>query len=283
MDVPAYPTFADWYREGPCAPFVQSAKSVGGVLNLFGSVQPQSEVIYPAMPDLVVHQALTAGTHIDCDIGGGRFKAIMELGACVVAAPNYSIRSTVPTIHEIRSFAFPMSHWQSALDEASDGKISFESLRIYCGAFATPVIQGKLRRLWSLSEDEGAPSRLLARAAGFEIIAELCQLGGTKLSAPSGGLATWAERRCIELMKARLAEDISLDDRATEARLSSFHFARMFKVSLGVPPRIYLTQLRIERACELLEKTGLSVRGQNKSSPKSYAKDERNENLRGVP
>ncbi|MGV1110464.1 helix-turn-helix domain-containing protein, partial [Xanthomonas translucens pv. undulosa] len=33
----------------------------------------------------------------------------------------------------------------------------------------------------------------------------------------------------------------------------------MFKVSLGVPPRIYLTQLRIERACELLEKTGLSV------------------------
>jgi AraC family transcriptional regulator len=33
----------------------------------------------------------------------------------------------------------------------------------------------------------------------------------------------------------------------------------MFKQSVGVPPRVYLTQLRMERACELLELTELSV------------------------
>lgn len=183
----------------------------------------------------------------------------MELGNCVIAAPNFAIRSTVPETHEVRSFAFPMAHWQGALDEASDGKLSFESLRVYHKAFGTPAIKGKLRRLWSLCEEEGTPSRLLARAAGFEIVAELCQLGGTELTAPSGGLAPWAQRRCIEFMHARLDEDVSLDDLAAEARLSSFHFARMFKQSLGVPPRVYLTQLRMEKACQLLEKTGLSV------------------------
>lgn len=259
MTEAVYPSFADWYRDGPCAPFVQSTKSVGGVLNLFGSMQPRSEMQYPAMPDLVVHQALTLGTHLDCNIGGGRFKTMMELGSCVIAAPNYAIRSTVLETHEVRSFAFPVAHWQGALDEASDGRLSFDNLRVHHKAFATPAIRGKLRRLWSLCEDEGAPSRLLARAAGFEILAELCQLGGTELAAPSGGLAPWAERRCIEMMHARLAEDISLDELAAEARLSSFHFARMFKQSVGVPPRVYLTQLRMEKACELLEKTGLSV------------------------
>jgi AraC family transcriptional regulator len=60
-------------------------------------------------------------------------------------------------------------------------------------------------------------------------------------------------------MRQRLSEDISLDDLAAEARLSPFHFARMFKQSLGVPPRVYLTRLRVEKACELLEHTDLPV------------------------
>ena len=60
-------------------------------------------------------------------------------------------------------------------------------------------------------------------------------------------------------MHARLSEDISLDDLATEARLSPFPFARMFKQSLGVPPRVYLTRLRVEKACDLLEQTDLAI------------------------
>jgi AraC family transcriptional regulator len=33
----------------------------------------------------------------------------------------------------------------------------------------------------------------------------------------------------------------------------------MFKQSVGVPPRVYLTRIRMEKACELLEKTDLPV------------------------
>jgi AraC family transcriptional regulator len=100
---------------------------------------------------------------------------------------------------------------------------------------------------------------LLARAAGCEILAELCRLGGTPFAPARGGLAPWAERRCLELMRARLSDDISLDELAAEAQLSTFHFTRMFKQSLGVPPRVYLTRLRLEKACELLEMTDLPV------------------------
>lgn len=85
------------------------------------------------------------------------------------------------------------------------------------------------------------------------------QLGGAPFAPTKGGLAPWAARRCMELMRARLSEDISLDDLASEARLSVFHFARMFKQSVGTSPRVYLTRLRVERACELLESTNLSI------------------------
>jgi AraC family transcriptional regulator len=45
----------------------------------------------------------------------------------------------------------------------------------------------------------------------------------------------------------------------TRKSSAPFHFARMFKQSVGVPPRVYLTQLRLEKACELLEMTDLPV------------------------
>src|SRR5690606_24704554 len=98
-----------------------------------------------------------------------------------------------------------------------------------------------------------------AQAAGCEILAELCRLGGAPFAPAKGGLAPWALKRCLELLQERLSEDISLDELAAEARLSPFHFARMFKQSLGVPPRVYLTRLRMEKASELLEHTDLSV------------------------
>jgi AraC family transcriptional regulator len=84
-------------------------------------------------------------------------------------------------------------------------------------------------------------------------------LGGAQFKPVRGGLAPWVERRALDLMQARLSEDISLDELAAEAQLSPFHFARMFKQSVGVPPRVYLTRLRVEKACELLEHSDLPI------------------------
>jgi AraC family transcriptional regulator len=97
------------------------------------------------------------------------------------------------------------------------------------------------------------------KSPGCEMLAEVSRLGGAPLPKAKGGLAPWAERRCLELMRARLGEDISLDDLAAEAQRSPVHFARMFKQSMGVPPRVYLTRLRVEKACELIERTDLPI------------------------
>lgn len=254
-----YSSFSDWYSEGPRACFVRTMKSAGGILNVLEATQPAGEMYDPAVPDIVLYQDLIGGTRIHGNLGGGQFDVATEKAGFVVAAPDYAVYSKVPTAHHIRSFAFPMVHWRDMLNEAADGKFSLEQLDVFRGTFATPQILAKLRSLWMLCEEEGAPTRLLARAAGCEILAELYRLGGMPLVDAKGGLASWAERRCIELMHARYGEDLSLDELAAEARLSPFHFARMFKRSVGVPPRVYLTRLRIERACELLEKTDLPI------------------------
>jgi AraC family transcriptional regulator len=152
-----------------------------------------------------------------------------------------------------------VAQWQTIFDETSDGKLSMANLSIDRGVFNSPSIRSALGKLWALGEDEGTISRLLARSAGCEILAELCRISGASVAPIKGGLAPWVQRRCFDFMQGHLSEDISLEDLAAEAQLSPFHFARMFKHSVGVPPRIYLTRIRMEKACELLEKTDLPV------------------------
>jgi AraC family transcriptional regulator len=259
MTVPVYSSFAQWYGEGRLASYVRTMKSPGGILNLLEAAQPAGDMSDPAVPDLVLYQDLLGGSRVRGDLGRGRFDVMSEKGGFFLAAPNFANTVMVDASHQLRSLSFPTTQWQQVLDEASEGRLSFECLEINRGLFHSPAIQSAVRNLWGLCDEEGAPSRLLARAAGCVIMADLCRLSGATLAPARGGLAPWAKRRCLELMRTQLSEDISLDELAAEAQLSPFHFARMFKQSVGVPPRVYLTRLRVERACELLEQTDLPI------------------------
>lgn len=260
MTAPANSSFTRWYCEGRQASYLRTWKSPGTILDLLEMARPAGDMHRPALPDVVLYQDLLGGSRLRGNTGGGYVDVTSEKGDFYLAAPDFALTSTVDTSHQIRALSFPVAQWQNMLDGAADGRLSLESLRLYKGSFQSPAIRSALRKLWALcEEEEGAPSRLLARAAGCEILAELCRLGGASIVPAKGGLAPWAERRSLELLRARLSEDISLDELAAEARLSPFHFARMFKQSLGVPPRVYLTRLRVERACELLEMTDLPV------------------------
>ena len=259
MTAPTYSSSAEWYCKGPLGSYVRTMKSVGGILNLLEVERPAGDVSRPAVSDLVLCQDILGGSRVSGDLGGGRFSATSQKGGFFLAAPNFANQFVVETSYELRSLVFPVAEWQDALDQAADGRFSFDRPEFYGGTFASPTIRSAFRNLWTMYEKEGALTHLLARAAGCEILAELCRLGGAPISHPKGGLAPWAERRCQELMRARISENIRLDELAAEARLSTFHFARMFKQSLGVSPRAYMTRLRLEKACELLERTDLPI------------------------
>jgi len=259
MITPAISSFTEWYCEDGQASYLRTRKSPGGVLDLLEMERPAGDMHRPAMPDLVLYQDLVGGSRLRGNTGGGYVDLRSEKGAFYLAAPDFALTSVVDTRHQIRALSFSVVQWQDVLDDAANGQLRLEDLRLYKGSFHSSSVRSTLQNLWALSDEEGLPSRLLARAAGCEILAELCRLGGASLRPAKGGLAPWAQRRSLELLRERFAEDISLDELAAEARLSPFHFARMFKESVGVPPRVYLTRLRMERACELLRETDIPI------------------------
>ena len=61
--------------------------------------------------------------------------------------------------------------------------------------------------------------------------------------------------RVVEYMRAHLGEDVTVDDLASVAMVSKFHFIRAFSAATGVTPYRYLRRMRLEVAAELLRRT----------------------------
>lgn len=69
----------------------------------------------------------------------------------------------------------------------------------------------------------------------------------------TGGLAPAALRRVEVYVEAHLASTLRLKDLAARAGLSPAHFARAFKVTTGMTPRVFLEQRRVARAEQLID------------------------------
>ena len=66
-------------------------------------------------------------------------------------------------------------------------------------------------------------------------------------------------RRARDHDDRHYAEPLDLDALAAEARLSKYHFLRLFRTTYGVTPAEYVSRRRIERAQDLLRATNLTV------------------------
>ena len=68
----------------------------------------------------------------------------------------------------------------------------------------------------------------------------------------AGGLTGTRLRRVLSYIADNHEHDLSLEDLAAEAAMSTFHFAREFKRATGTTPHQHLLRFRVERAKELL-------------------------------
>ncbi|MCC2251197.1 helix-turn-helix transcriptional regulator [Virgibacillus sp. AGTR] len=61
-------------------------------------------------------------------------------------------------------------------------------------------------------------------------------------------------------IKRHIDEDLSLARLARYAAYSPYHFSRIFKAYVGLPPHYYVASIRLQKAKDLLLKTNLSIR-----------------------
>jgi AraC-like DNA-binding protein len=96
-------------------------------------------------------------------------------------------------------------------------------------------------------------SRLYQEETLLHLLAQLLLPHSQDAGAPRK--SSWehpAIKRAKDYLRAHYAEEVSLQDLAMVADLSPFHFARVFRQAVGMPPHAYQTQLRLASAKALL-------------------------------
>ncbi|MDL5155611.1 helix-turn-helix transcriptional regulator [Actinomycetospora termitidis] len=119
-------------------------------------------------------------------------------------------------------------------------------------ALVDPVVSATLGTLdTALRRGAGSVvAESLAQALGAQLL--LGSSGDARDVGPPGRLSARTLGRVVDHLHAHLGERVTLDDMARQANLSRFHFLRLFAATTGTTPHRYLTDLRMERAAEML-------------------------------
>jgi AraC family transcriptional regulator len=80
-----------------------------------------------------------------------------------------------------------------------------------------------------------------------------------KVIAPRGKLTSFQLRAVVEFMRSNLADDLSLHALAEQAHISPFHFARLFRRTVGLPPHQFVLRLRVHRSMVWLARGRMSL------------------------
>ena len=166
-------------------------------------------------------------------------------------------RADIRSPFDVVNFCVP----QSAFDEITSEEGSAPISELHCPinlARADIVLKNFAQGLLPALAKPDQANRLFADHAARAVTAHLAKTYGAiqfRAEYGRGGLAPWQERRAKEMLRANLSGDLGLPELASACRLSSGHFSRAFKQTVGCPPHQWLLHQRVERAKELILNT----------------------------
>lgn len=195
---------------------------------------------------------------------------------CVEGQGEIRLNETVHTVSADHFFIIPaeMPHayhsdennpWSIYWVHFSGNKASIYS-RFAC--HSQPIARGKTSRIADRTDLFSEIFRNLDRGFSIEtleyvnlclphLLASFTHLSQFRLIKESGEKDPVAQS--INFMLENLVHKLKLDEIATEVGLSASHFSRLFLNRTGHSPIDYFIQLKIQRACRLLDNSGWMI------------------------
>lgn len=119
-----------------------------------------------------------------------------------------------------------------------------------------------MRKLGRLMADLKRPAaKVYAEAVGLTAALEMMRLQAEQalVVAKAGQLSQIQCRLVLDYIEAHLASDIGLEELASIAGMTRFHFSRAFKLTFGESPYQFVIHRRVERAKQLLLGSRMSI------------------------
>ena len=156
------------------------------------------------------------------------------------------------------SIHFPIRRIEALAEDSSQSRRWIENLRFRVGV-EDPLVAAAATALAREVRDPGEQTALFADHLADTILLQVLRTGrGAEPETRQqwrGGLSPRAVRIVRDKIAENLTVGMTIEDLSREVGLSRAHFARAFKISMGMPPHHYVTACRVARAKKLLAET----------------------------
>lgn len=126
-----------------------------------------------------------------------------------------------------------------------------------------PLISSALLALADEARDGGQAEQLYVDAIATQLCIHLLRRYARRpvtLSAKPASFGADQARRVLDHIEGNLAQPLSIADLAQVARISPYHFARQFRLRIGLAPHVYVTARRLEHARLLIARNELPLK-----------------------
>ncbi|TVM31385.1 helix-turn-helix domain-containing protein [Oceanidesulfovibrio marinus] len=149
--------------------------------------------------------------------------------------------------------------WIGRFADNHAGEVKPGSLRLFLGRDDKMLATALVALYRALQEPQPMNSLFVDSAVQFiaaAILRDYSEAVARRIPHP---VSLQRMERIKELIHQSFAQDIQLSDLADEAGLSPFHFSRVFKETVGMPPRQYIIKQRMDEACRLLKESTYAI------------------------
>jgi AraC family transcriptional regulator len=181
----------------------------------------------------------------------------LGIGVMHINDMRHSWRADIQNPFDVVNFCIPQSTLDEVTSEDGNSRISELRCPISAARVDTVMTNLALALLPALGKSDQT-NRLFVDHTARAITVHLANTYGIcrfRTHCCRGGLAPWQEKRAKEMLRAKLAGDISLKELASSCRLSAGYFSRAFKQSVGCAPYQWLVHQRVELAKHLILNT----------------------------
>ncbi|GCE29874.1 AraC family transcriptional regulator [Dictyobacter alpinus] len=252
--------FSETALDVPPEHIVQASSGMGwNGLDIAEVVHPHEDFALPALPRHVLVVNLGSPTKIQEQLVGRQGQ--LKTGNLVILPAGAPTSWHLEREEEVRHLHLYLSPTLIQRVAAS-ADINPDSVELVdtLGAF-DPQIESIALSLLSEMRSAGLGGKLyvesLANILAIHLLRHHSSVKQPTLSKPNS-LARTTLRPAITYIEDHLAEDLSLSEIAAAVHLSPYHFARLFKEAIGLPPHRYVIQRRVERAKLLMTTTNWS-------------------------
>jgi AraC family transcriptional regulator len=210
-------------------------------------------------PTLCLHLQTSGQVEMQWACDGKEGKQTMSAGSLILLKPGAkdTLKLSRPSRRTLVSIEEPLLS-RASRELEMRGELSFQNRWI----FEDKQLQLLLMEIEREMDDDWSMGPLYGDLLGMSLSLALIKKYG-QVALPrdlaQGGLPRVRLLRVLDYIHDNSHREVRLSELAEVAETSRFHFARLFRECMGVPPHQYLMQQRIEKAKLLLRASRHSV------------------------